>query len=50
LRDYELGENVIVGCMEEIVEFVRKLFVGIREEYRKIADQSWRQENISSIA
>lgn len=49
LKDYEAGEVVIVGCMNEIIEFVRKLFEQIKEEYRRISDHSWKTENTETI-
>lgn len=49
IHDYENGQNVIDGCMKEILEFVRRVFEQIKVAYRGVCDQSWKTENIEKI-
>lgn len=49
LKEYESGEAVIDGCMGEILDYVKNLFQQIKNEYKKISDNCWKQENIEQI-
>lgn len=50
MRDYENGEAVVLGCMNEIIEFVKKVFEDIRVAYRKVCDASWKLQNAQTIS